>query len=237
MRVGAIQSNYVPWRGYFDLIRSVDIFVIGDNLQYSTGSYRNRAKLLGENGPYWITVPVRYRSRMPIEAVTIGRPPGAIWQAVHATALRRSLGRAPCFDEAWDIWRAVTDRPHTLLSTLNADLIASVCRALRIDTHIVQGHDLLRGPGRTERIVRMMEMLGARTYLSGPSAKSYLDLDLFRRHGLGLHYKSYDYEPYRQRSGTFVEGLSILDLVANVGTAAASRYLSSLTPDERRLPS
>ena len=236
MIVGAIQSNYIPWRGYFDLIRSVDVFILADSLQYTTRSYRNRAKLLGARGTRWMTVPVRRRSPMPIEEVAIGQGPGDPWPAVHAATLTATLGRARFFEQALEIWQPAANRSHLRLSALNADLIVSVCRSLGIGTEIRRDGGLLRGFGRTRRIVEMMKALGAKTYLSGPSARNYLEVEQFRHHGLGLQFKSYTYPPYPQQFGGFVEGASIIDTIANVGIDRASRYLRSAEPDEVCVP-
>ena len=57
-RVAIVQSNYVPWRGYFDLISSVDEFILLDDVQYTKQDWRNRNRINTENGVVWLTIPV-----------------------------------------------------------------------------------------------------------------------------------------------------------------------------------
>lgn len=229
MRIGAIQSSYIPWRGYFDFIASVDTFVVYDDVQYSKGSWRNRNRVKTAQGTRWITVPVRVSLGQPIDAVEIGDP-GAAWQDAHRRQLEAALGEAPHFADALALWRGAADAGERYLSRLNVRLIRAVNEYLGIGTPIVQARDLdLRG-SRTERLLSMLQRLGASEYLSGPSASAYLDVGLLNRNGIRVIYKSYDYPPYPQLWGGFDGAVSVLDLVANTGTAARD-FLSTLTPD------
>lgn len=57
-----LQSNYIPWKGYFDLIQMVDEFVLYDNVQYTKNDWRNRNKIKTPNGTQWLSIPVRGES-------------------------------------------------------------------------------------------------------------------------------------------------------------------------------
>ena len=228
MRVGVIQSSYVPWRGYFDFIRSVDVFVFYDDVQYSSGSWRNRNQLKTATGLKWLTVPVKRRFGQAIDETEIeyAHP----WQEQNRGLLKASLGRAPFYADASALWeRGVADRPD-LLSRLNVSLTKLICDYLGISTRLEHSRSLNLTGARTERLISLLTRLGARTYLSGPSAASYLDLEKFREAGIRLEYKSYDYVPYPQQWGEFAGTVSVLDLIANAGSRAGE-YLNSTTPD------
>ena len=141
MRVGVIQSCYLPWRGYFDFINSVDLFVIYDDVQYSTGSWRNRNRLKTRNGLQWITVPVRTRLGQRIDEVLIGEVSGERWQDRHRRQLHDALHTAPHYADAVDIWEACVALPHARLTELNLDLTVAICRYLAIDVPIVRSSD------------------------------------------------------------------------------------------------
>ncbi len=58
MRVAIIQPSYFPWRGYFSIINSVDIFIFLDDVQYTDRDWRNRNKFEIDGKISWLTVPV-----------------------------------------------------------------------------------------------------------------------------------------------------------------------------------
>lgn len=225
MRVAAIQSNYVPWRGYFDFIASVDQFVLYDDVQYSTGSWRNRNRIKGPMGLRWLTVPVRTKLGIAIDEVRIDNPVKA-WHETHRRLLYESLQAAPYFGDAITLWSEAISANDDYLSRLNIRLIRSICDYLGIETPIVGSRDFQLSGTKTERLLLLLKRIGANTYLSGPSAMAYLDVPLLAEHGIAVEYKSYDYEPYPQLWGRFEGAVSILDLIANTGPSARA-FLSS----------
>lgn len=234
-RVGVIQSAYLPWRGYFDFIRSVDLFVIYDDVLISRGSWRTRNRVKTAAGPVWITVPVQAHPALPpIDEVRIS-PAGKSWLERHRTLLRRSFAPAPWCEEALALWEEGIAGGETLLSRLNVRLIRVICGYLGIGTPIILSRELAPQGARTERLIDLLTKLGAGAYLSGPAAKSYLDERLFAERGIRLEYKSYDYPPYPQPWGAFEGQVTVLDLIANTGPEARD-HLASRTPDEVAVP-
>jgi hypothetical protein len=230
MRVGVIQSCYVPWRGYFDFIASVDRFVIFDDVQYPKGrSWRNRNRLKTRQGLKWLTVPVSAKGLQAIDQVLIA-PSQPQWREGHRALITESLEPAPFFRDALDLWVEGTESSPQRLSPMNVRLIRAICEYLGIATRIVNARDYAVDGAKTQRLIRLLEKIGATAYLSGPAARDYLDEELFRRHSIRLEYKTYDYPPYPQLWGDFVGAVSALDLIANVGPDSP-KYLRSQTPD------
>lgn len=220
MRVGVIQSCYVPWRGYFDFIASVDRFVLYDDVQYSRGSWRNRNRLKTRNSLRWITVPIDHAFGQRIDEVRIGTSTRGDWRDLHERLLRDALGPAPHFETALALWRGAVSARPALLTDLNEALLRSICLYLGICTPIERSSAYpLRGD-RMGRLLDLLVRIGATTYVSGPSARSYLDQELLAAHGIALEYKTYDYAPYPQLWGPFEGSVTILDLVANCGPEA-----------------
>lgn len=229
MKVGVIQSSYVPWRGYFDFIRSVDLFVVYDDVQYSKGGWRNRNRLKVQAGLRWITVPVSISLGQTIDEVEISIGQKS-WAEGHARLLRESLSEAPHFSDAWEIWSLAVEPNCRRLSQLNVHLLKAVCEYLEIRTPIVMSSDYPTQGEATTRLLSLLRAVGATSYLSGPSAASYLDTSLFVAHNIRLEYKSYDYAPYPQLHGSFAGSVTVLDLIANCGRES-SRHIVSMTPD------
>lgn len=236
MRVGIIQSCYIPWRGYFDFIDSVDLFMIFDDIQYPQGrSWRNRNQIKTRHGLKWLTVPVSHgAARLTIDQVEISQGVKT-WQDSHRGLLRDALAHAPHFAEAMALWEHGVEGQEARLSRLNVRLIRAICTYLDISTPIVLSSDYAATGEKTARLIALLNQVGAKTYVSGPAAKDYLDPALFRENGIRLEYKSYRYESYPQLWGEFVGNVSVLDLIANVGPNSR-RYLKSLEPNEVAVP-
>lgn len=234
MKVGVIQSSYVPWRGYFDFIRSVDLFVVYDDVQYSKGSWRNRNRVKLPAGLQWLTVPVSHSLGQNIDQVRIARGRGS-WVDAHAALLRRSLSASPHFEDAWRLWSAAVAHGDEMLSALNFRLLISICEYLGIRTPIVPSTRFATHGSSTERLISLLEAAGATAYLSGPSAAAYLDTRMFAEHNIQLFYKAYDYQPYPQLHGEFVGNVTVLDLIAHCGPRACE-HLTAASADRPVVP-
>jgi hypothetical protein len=230
VKIGAIQSSYIPWRGYFDFIASVDTFVFHDDIQYTKCDWRNRNRIKTPKGTEWLTVPVRYKEVSQLICET-SIDHSTSWQQKHLRKMQESYRKTPYAKAALDILASVpVDRSETI-SNLNIELTKRICDYLCITTPLIASSDLSLAGKKTERLIDLLKKLNATTYLSGPSADSYLDKELFHRNGIGLEYKSYGYEPYHQLWGPFEGAVTVLDLIANCGPDS-KKYLHSKTPNK-----
>ena len=220
MRSAAIiQSNYIPWKGYFHIIRSVDDFVFLDDVQYTPRDWRNRNRIKTSDGPKWLSVPVHATRGMAIrEAKTAGHA----WQQKHLTSLRHAYGRCPCFAQYEDFLVDVYERRQwEYLWELNHYVTGRVCELLGIATTLHTDAEFDAPQGKNERLLHILQQLGARRYVTGPAAAAYLDEELFRRHGIEVEYFSYPaYPEYPQLHGAFLHQVSVLDLLFHMGGAS-----------------
>lgn len=219
-RMAVIQSNYIPWKGYFDLIRDVDLFVFYDDVQYTKGDWRNRNRVKTPRGVEWLTVPVGSDIRRRICEVEI-RDRG--WAARHWRKLQESYGSTPYFATYRPFLEhvylgATWDR----LSELNQYLVEGIARdLLGITTELADSRTFQPGGRRQERLLDLLTKLGTTEYVSGPAGRAYLDPALFRDHGIEVCWMDYaGYPEYDQLHGPFVHGVTVLDLLFHVGPAA-----------------
>ena len=230
LRVGVIQSNYCPFRGYFDFINSVDLFVFHDDLQFTKQDWRNRNKIKTPNGLIWLTVPVKkHPTATLIDEVDIA---GNEWIKEHKRLLTQHLGAAPYFRDMMDLW-SVCEYEHFMLSQLNISLIRRINRYLGITTEIIRSRTLGLTGTKTDRLIDLMKKVGGTTYLSGPAAKAYLNVTQMNDNGIQVEWKEYNYQPYPQLHGPFEYFVSVLDLIANCGPDAKN-HIKSYTDDEMR---
>lgn len=229
MRVGIIQSNYIPWRGYFDFINSVDMFIIYDDVQYSTGSFRNRNIIKDKNKSHWITVPVKNNCGfVPINEIKIDYK--SPWQLQHSNKITFAYNKAPFFEAYFEKIISYISANETYLSTLNVKILHWICDQLDIKTPLVRVESLNVSGSKTQRLIDILQKVNATAYLSGPAAAAYLDVGLFAEAGIQLEYKTYDYDQYPQLYPPFVGNVTILDLLFNVGPEAKN-YITSKTPN------
>ena len=233
-KVGAIQSSFIPWRGYFDFIASVDRFVFLDDVQYTTRDWRNRNKIKTPKGVEWLSVPVLHkeRSQLVVDTLIDYSTP---WRKKHMGTWSANYRAAPYFDVLTEILSGLDSKVDSTISQLNIKLIRIICDYLKISTPMLLSSELKLKGSKTDRLIDLLKKLNANAYLSGPNADAYLDKEAFRRNGIQLEYKSYDYAPYPQLWGEFVGEVSVLDLIANCGPEARNLIRSS-TPDRIVIP-
>ncbi len=220
-RVAIVQSNYIPWKGYFDLIAHVDEFVLYDDVQYTRRDWRNRNRIKTPEGTRWLTVPVRVKGRYD-QSIRETEIDGADWAQVHWRTLHQCYGRAEHFRSvAEKLEPLFLEATYSHLSMLNRSLIEWACGYLGIRTRISSSSDYRLEAARTERLAGICEQTGASEYVSGPSARDYLDEAVFRRRGIAVAWFDYaGYAVYPQLWGEFEHGVTVLDLLFNCGERA-----------------
>jgi hypothetical protein len=234
LKVAAIQSSFIPWRGYFDFIASVDRFVFLDDVQFTTRDWRNRNRIKTPKGVEWLSVPVVHKERSQLVIDTL-IDHSTSWHKKHMGTWSANYRATPYFDAVMEILSGMDSSEGVTISQLNIKLIRSICDYLDISTPMMLSTELNLQGTKTERLIDLLKKLNATTYLSGPSADAYLDKELFLRNGIGLEYKTYDYGPYPQLWGEFVGEVTVLDLIANCGPEARN-LIRSATPDRIVIP-
>ncbi|MGO9314986.1 MAG: WbqC family protein [Syntrophobacteraceae bacterium] len=217
-KIAIVQSNYIPWKGYFDLIAAVDEFILYDEMQYTRRDWRNRNRIKTPNGLQWLTVPVKVKGKY-LQSIRETEVDGYDWADSHWKALCHNYCKAPYFHKMAETLRPLfMETEHTHLSPLNRVFINWVCGQLGIKTQISNSWEYRLCEGKTERLVDLCVQAEGDEYISGPSAKNYIDESMFAQCGVKLTWFDYDgYPEYPQLWGEFTHGVTILDLLFNCG--------------------
>ena len=229
MRLVILQSNYIPWKGYFDLLAAADLFVVYDSVQYTKNDWRNRNRLPTATEPAWLTIPVVVAGRTGQSIRDAEVSDGGRWAAKHWRTVEQLLGSRPhaaTYAGEWERWYD-TAASMSHLHEVNGLFLRGLAEQLGITTPIVEDrdHPALEGDP-TARLVQLCRHTGADRYLTGPAGLDYLDRPQFAAAGITLEVIRYDrYPTYPQRGRTFEHGVSVLDLLANVGPDAAAHLL------------
>lgn len=218
-KVAICQSNYIPWKGYFDMINQVDEFVLYDEVQYTKRDWRNRNRIKTPQGIKWLTIPVTAHQFDIISEVEIADPD---WNTQHWETIRHVYNKAPYFDDYGEIFESLyKEANQQFLSEINHHFLSSINALLEIKTPLSQSTEYPSRGNKSERLLSICRQLGADVYVSGPAAKVYLDVDIFENAGIAVEWMNYDgYPPYPQQDGDFVHAVSILDLIFNTGPKA-----------------
>jgi hypothetical protein len=213
------QSNYIPWKGYFDLIQSSDIFVFYDSVQYTKNDWRNRNVIKTSNGLIWLTVPVHQKTLN--QAINTVEIVGPYWAKKHWKAITQSYSKSMFFNQYSDYFADIYLREWLTLSMLNEELIVGICNLMGIETTFLRSEEFQLQGDKNQRLIQICKELNADTYLSGPAAKSYIETKRFEQAGVKLKWMDYSgYMPYQQLYGAYESSVSILDLLFNEGPNA-----------------
>ncbi len=229
-RVVITQSNYIPWKGYFDAINTADQFIIYDDMQYTRRDWRNRNKIKTKDGLLWLTIPVEVKGKyfQKINETVVSDPD---WGKQHWKTIQFNYSKAPFYknyQEKFEEFYLKNDKKY--LTEINHALILIVNEILGIKTEISFSSDFELAEGKTERLVDLCKKVGATDYYSGPAAKGYMDESLFDAEGIKVHYFDYSgYPEYHQLHGEFAHDVSIIDLLFNEGENARN-FMKSFKP-------
>lgn len=218
-KVAIIQSNYIPWKGYFDIIHDVDRFIFYDDVQFTKNDWRNRNRIKTVNGPVWLTIPVGKRLDRLICEVELTDDG---WRKKHWSTIQQAYSKAPYFKMYRDFFEYVYHEAQwPSLSELNQFLIRHISgEFLGLKTEFQDSREFHAHGEKLNRLIDLLKKADASLYVSGPSAQAYIDDNAFRNAGIELVYKEYaGYPEYQQLYPPFEHGVSILDLLFNCGSA------------------
>ncbi len=216
MKVAVCQPMYLPWIGYFALMDKVDVYVFYDDVQFSPQSWQQRNRIKTGNGIQWLTIPIKRNFGQKICDVEINTD--VIWRVNHAKAIEQAYSKAPNFEPySWYIddfyqmyWYYLSD-----LTIYESTFIAEMLD-VELPEFLKSSEMNLTG-SKDDRLLELLEKVGATEYISGVKAKDYIDEDKFKKAGIKLTWFEYEHPVYPQIRGEFVPYMSAIDLMFNVG--------------------
>ncbi len=227
-KIAIIQSNYIPWKGYFDIINMVDEFFIFDEVQYTKRDFRNRNLIKTPKGLRWITIPVKVKDRyfQKINETVIA---DSSWAKNHWSLIKQNYLKSKYFPEYErlfeNLYRKINSKS---LSTINFKFIKLINTILEINTKISYPNKTLKiFKDKNLRLIEICKESNADIYVSGPNAKEYLDLSAFKKNNIKVEWMSYDnYAEYNQLFPPFDHFVSVVDLIFNQGLNS-KKYMKS----------
>ncbi len=220
-KIAAIQSCYIPWKGYFDIINLVDEFILLDDTQYTRRDWRNRNKIKSSKGSEWLSIPVTVKGKyyQKINETIIN---DVDWAKKHWRTITTNYSNSPYFKNYKDLFEEFyINTDEIYLSKVNLQLIKIIMKILNIETNIRWSTDYSCSDEKNRRLIELCLFAGGGEYLSGPSAKNYIDEQQFNEENITVSWMDYSgYQPYHQLYGAFDHYVSIIDLIFNEGPNA-----------------
>lgn len=216
-KIAISQSNFIPWKGYFDMVAMVDDFVFLDDVQYTKRDWRNRNLIKTPNGSKWISIPVEVKGKFK-QKISETKISDLNWGIKAWKSIELNYKKAKFFDQYKSQFKQTIESQTEYLSVLNIQLIKQICSILKIETNFHNSNQFDLKEDSTEKLLGICKDLKADTYISGPAAKNYMQLDLFEKQNISVEWMDYNnYPEYNQQYGPFTHQVSILDLIFNEG--------------------
>jgi hypothetical protein len=221
LKVVILQPSYIPWRGFFDLIQTADLFIFYDDVQYDKRGWRNRNRIKTSTGPIWLSIPVFNRGaqteHIPINQIKIvwDRP----WNQEHWNSIRLAYGKSPYFSQYAGLVEEFYNKKPEMLADFTIETTISLAHTIGIDhTRFMRSSEIAGVEGtKTDRLISILQKVGATHYFSGPSARDYIENEKFVAAGIKLDYMEYDYPEYPQLHPPYDPQVSILDTLFMMG--------------------
>jgi len=231
-----LQPSYIPWRGYFHQIQKAELFIFYDDVQYDKRGWRNRNRIKTPSGVKWLTIPVHSRGaqteHIPINQIRICWDTS--WNQEHWRTIEYAYHKTPFYEAYAPEISRLYNIQYELLADFTVELTQVLARMLGIiQTRFLRSSSLPVEGQKTDRLLNILKQVGATHYISGPSARDYVEEDKFSAAGIGLEYMDYNYPEYPQLYPPYDPQVSILDLLFMTGPDASNYIYTQETHASR----
>ena len=213
------QPTYLPWLGYFRIMKEAEVYVFLDNVQFEARSWQCRNRIKSPTKTIWLSVPTHHESQSRISEVDIDN--SKLWMRQHWNALKTSYGKAPYFRKYSPFFKSVFEREWMTLAALDIHIVRYIAEQLGLSPIFVQASKLGLEGKRTNLLLEICKMFSAERYLSSIGAKEYMKEDgaakIFEEANIKVGFLEFKVPAYPQLFGKFVPDLSIIDCLFNCG--------------------
>jgi len=224
-----MQPTYLPWLGYFNLIKNSDIFVIYTTTQLTKRSWQTRNKIKGNDGEVWLTIPIKKtksRDNLLIKDAEINYESGD-WVKKHLNSIRQCYSKSNYFEDIYPIIERVLNQRPKYLIYITVRMLIEFLDLLDINTEIVISDDIDYSGKKDEALISICNELGVDRYMSVMGSMDYIlsGDNLFEKNNIELLWHTYEHPIYNQVNGKFISHLGIIDCLFNVGIEETKKLL------------
>jgi WbqC-like protein len=224
------QPEHLPWLGFCDKAARADLLVLLDVVQFRKNYFQNRNRILGPNGPMWLTVPVLGKGHTASTIRDTEIHGDRRWAEKWWRSLDHAYRATPFFERHAPFLEEVSRRPWRYLADLNETLIHHLFDALDVSCKVIRASSLPVSGARSELLLDICRRTGAAEYLAGQHGRDYLDESIFAAAGIHVRYHEFAHPVYAQAGqDTFVSHLSCVDLLFRHGPESGERLRAART--------
>lgn len=228
-RIGIHQPETFPWAGYFNKMMNSDLFIILNDVQYKKNNFQNRNRILMNDRPTWLTLPVDTKGRLESTIRDMQIADTIDWKSRTLHLLEVAYSKCPYYKDIMDkLDKLISSRSDNSLIDFNLDFIYFIRSYLNIHTPIKFSSELGIHSHKTDLVFDICEECGADVYLSGEGGRDYLDLTRFNEEGIEVVYQEFNPSiEYKQKSSEFVHYMSVLDIIMNNSVEESIAYIEN----------
>ncbi len=221
----ALQPSFLPWRGFFDLIKKSDIFIFYDHVQYDKNGWRNRNRIIIQNKIKWLTVPVVHKNKDKIlKDVKIFNPNTSLKKILRTIEINYANHKN--FEKFFPLLKKIILKKNANLNELNIELILLICEYLNININYYRSSSFNNSKDKNLNLIKICRKFNCNRYLTGKLALNYIDTPLFARNNISIQWHDYKEKEYNQKNNNtkfFFEKISIIDYIFNKGKNESKR--------------
>ena len=174
-RVAMMQPMFLPWLGYFELMDAVDIFIFLDDFQFSRQGWGHRNRLcLSPGRPGILSLPIRHPNNLAATFLDVTPAADQRWHDKLERSIGQSYGRSPHFAEIWTAIGPKLRSTDDNLADFEIRLIETMAKRLDVRTQLRRSSEFGVGLGRSERLVALLDAVGAGTYYAVHGSIDYM---------------------------------------------------------------
>lgn len=223
MRVAIMQPTYLPWSGYFGLMRSVDLFIFLDSVQFARRSWQQRNQIKTANGPQWLTIPVLAKGKRDCLISEMEIDQAVKFTEKHKKSIELNYKKTPYFKTIAPELLPYIDSSVRQLADLTIGLTLCMRDLLGITVPVLRSSELQGEGSKAELLASLCEEVGATEYIAVPGSRNYLEMsDAFLKIGISVRYFEFNHPQYSQMFGGFSPYMSCIDMLFNCGAQSLS---------------
>ena len=218
MKAAILQPNYIPWIGYFEIIKNCQVFVFYNDTQYTKRDWRNRNYINLNKKKHLLSVPVLSKGNF-YKNINQIKFADRKFLKNHLEIISHAYSKTKCYNDCMEFIKDIfKSYKGEYLSEFNIHLTKKICDYLNIKSKFIVSSDLNINSKSNEKLIEICKKINCDEYISGMNSLNYIDEKLFLKNGISLNIISYKQQiNYNIDKSKFLKKLSIIDLIFNQG--------------------
>lgn len=216
MKLAIMQPYFMPYVGYFQLIKASDMFVAYDDVTYIKQGWINRNNLLMNGVAHKFTIPLSNgSSNVLIKDVLISAKSFDQWKKNFYKTLMSSYRKAPEYNHVMELMDQILSKVPVYIADLAIQSIQETLTYLGIPKSIYKSSEICNNTDLSsqQRVLDICQQVGADVYINPLGGQELYSKDVFKEYNLELFFIKPNNIVYPQFKNEFVPWLSMIDLL------------------------